>query len=114
MEVELKQKLSADPMKDIKAALKEKDKAKKRKHNHHHSGEKDRHKSKSAKSNTEPAVTKKSKTIEELRAERLKRENEARVKTNQLLYGVKPVEKVEVDDRKRRYNNQFNPDASRY
>ena len=49
---------------------------------------------------------------------RLKREAEARVLTNRLLYGIKDDEekepKVEVDDRKRRYNNQFNPEMSRY
>ena len=48
---------------------------------------------------------------------RLKRENEERIKAQRLLSGGKddkPKETVEFDDRKRKYNNQFNPDYSKY
>lgn len=47
---------------------------------------------------------------------RLKREAAERTKANILLYGNKETvkEKVEFDDRKRKYNNQFNPESSRY
>ena len=101
----------------MKAYLKERDKKKKKKKSHHSEKKELKHKLKKETSNVDEPVVKKSKTIEELRAERLKRENEARVKTNRLLYGIKeeePKEKVEFDDRKRRYNNQFNPEVSRY
>ena len=64
----------------------------------------------------------KPKTIEQLRAERLKRESEERLKAQRLLSGAngkgdensKNKEKIELDDRKRKYNNQFNPDYSKY
>jgi hypothetical protein len=48
---------------------------------------------------------------------RLKREAEERAKANRLLNGDKQEKtqpKVELDDRKRRYNSQFNPDLARY
>lgn len=48
---------------------------------------------------------------------RLKRENEERIKAQRLLSGGKDdklKETVEFDDRKRKYNNQFNPDYSKY
>lgn len=62
---------------------------------------------------------KRPKSIEELRAERLKREAEERLKAQRLISGNKdlgkPVEsKIEVDDRKRKYNNQFNPELSKF
>jgi hypothetical protein len=104
----------------MESALKDRDKAKKRKR---HGKHKHYHQEKSCKPSTGQAgdevavVVKKSKTIEEMRAERLKREAEERTRANKLLYGLKEVEvkeKVELDDRKRRYNNQFNPEASRY
>jgi len=104
----------------MESALKDRDKAKKRKR---HGKHKHYHQEKSCKPSTDQAgdevavVVKKSKTIEEMRAERLKREAEERTRANKLLYGLKEVEvkeKVELDDRKRRYNNQFNPEASRY
>jgi len=104
----------------MESALKDRDKAKKRKR---HGKHKHYHQEKSCKPSTGQTgdemavVVKKSKTIEEMRAERLKREAEERTRANKLLYGLKEVEvkeKVELDDRKRRYNNQFNPEASRY
>jgi len=59
-----------------------------------------------------------SKSIEELRAERIRREQQERQRTEQLLVKMhggtaaathEPV----VDDRQRRYNSQFNPDIAR-
>jgi hypothetical protein len=48
--------------------------------------------------------------------ERLKRELDERLKAERLLYAGKEPAKVttEFDDRKRKYNNQFNPDISKY
>ncbi len=48
---------------------------------------------------------------------RLKRECEERIKAQRLLMGNSKEQeqpKIEVDDRKRKYNNQFNPDFSKY
>ena len=46
---------------------------------------------------------------------RVKRETEERLKADRLLYGSKePVKTTETDDRKRKYNNQFNPEISKY
>ncbi|CAF1595770.1 unnamed protein product [Adineta ricciae] len=61
--------------------------------------------------------------IEQLRADRLKREAQERAKTATYLSRVftgsdstpatpEPV-RVEIDDRKRRYNSQFNPDIAK-
>ncbi len=102
----------------MESALKDRDKAKKRKrhgkHKHYHHEKSNKHTKEEA---DDKPVVKKSKTIEELRAERMKREAEERTRANKLLYGLKEVEvkeKVELDDRKRRYNNQFNPEISKY
>jgi len=74
-------------------------------HGHH------RHKNKSEKHE-------RTKSIDELRAERLRREQQERQRTEQLLATVhgtaaaittQPVD----DDRQRRYNSQFNPDIAR-
>ncbi|CAF1270805.1 unnamed protein product [Adineta steineri] len=62
--------------------------------------------------------------IEQLRAERLKRESQERTKTAAYLSRVftgnestpdtpEPVVPVETNDRKRRYNSQFNPDFAK-
>jgi len=110
-EVDLKSKRAADPLTSINTVMKEHEKKKKSKNK-----EKDYKKEKKSNSfiSDEPPV-KKSKTIEELRAERLKRETEERLKADRLLYGSKePVKVVETNDRKRKYNNQFNPDYSKY
>lgn len=128
-EVDLKRKLKDDPMNDVTSYLKEKNNMKKKKSRKlSHEYEKDckyaehrksKHKKADRKEAEREPEVKKKKTIEELRAERLKREADARVKTNRLLYGIKDEEetkepKIEVDDRKRRYNNQFNPEMSRF
>ncbi len=59
-----------------------------------------------------------SKSMQQLRAERLRREKEERLKTQNLLAKMRgekvPEEKeVETDERKMRYNSQFNPDLVR-
>ena len=56
------------------------------------------------------------KTIEQLRAERLKREQEERRKTHELLarvHGGKHLEKEVTDEREMGYNNQFNATLAR-
>ena len=64
-------------------------------------------------------ISKPTKTIAQLRAERLRREQEERKRINKLL-AKQRGEKVEEeetektpDDRDRRYNSQFNPDLVR-
>lgn len=77
--------------------------------------EKKKKKKKHKKSSPSP-TPKKKKTIEELRAERMKREATEKQKTKQLfsdLRGEKPKGEVVLDDRERRYNSQFNPDFVR-
>ena len=66
-----------------------------------------------------------SKTMQQLRAERLRREQEERMKSQKLLQKLKggkegeerggesEGEKVELDERKRGYNSQFNPELAR-
>lgn len=98
----MKHKRSLDPLKNIEELTGESDRKKQKKK---HKKEKDKDKNKSKKS------------IEELRAERLKREADERIKANRLIagdLGKTNEPKVEVDDRKRKYNNQFNPDFSKY
>jgi len=62
--------------------------------------------------------------IEQLRAERLKRETAERQKTASYLSRVftgndttpdtpEPATPIETDDRKRRYNSQYNPDIAK-
>ncbi|CAF1347173.1 unnamed protein product [Rotaria sordida] len=61
--------------------------------------------------------------IEQLRAERLKRESQERTKTaaylSRTFTGTDPISTIteqtpiETDDRKRRYNSQFNPDFAK-
>ena len=53
------------------------------------------------------------------RIDRLKRESEEKLKAARLLSGNSELGKkkepaVELDDRKRKYNNQFNPDFTRF
>ncbi|KAM3920800.1 leukocyte receptor cluster member 1 [Leptodactylus fuscus] len=54
-------------------------------------------------------------SIEQLRQERLKREAVERARAEALLSGKKEqsTEEQEIDDRKRRYNSQFNPQLAR-
>jgi len=67
---------------------------------------------------TESAKPAKSKSIEELRAERIRREQQERHRTEQLLAkmhsGAAAVASEPIaDERQRRYNSQFNPDIAR-
>lgn len=115
-EVDLKRKHRLDPMTQVTEMLKEKDKSKKHKKDHH-DFEKQKHAKKKGDEKEKPKQSQ-TKTIEQLRAERLKRESEERIKAQRLMLGIKETPsnepKVEADDRKRRYNNQFNPDFSKY
>ncbi|KAK2162228.1 hypothetical protein LSH36_101g00079 [Paralvinella palmiformis] len=55
-------------------------------------------------------------SIQELRAERIRRENEERKKREELLAKLRgdvPKQKEIPDDRERRYNSQFNPELVR-
>ncbi|KAI0982158.1 hypothetical protein GJ496_005249 [Pomphorhynchus laevis] len=65
-------------------------------------------------------VPERNNTIDNLKAERLQRENRERERANVLLskhYGIKvgksKNENVEMDERKRSYNSQFNPDIAK-
>ncbi|GFR26702.1 leukocyte receptor cluster member 1 [Trichonephila clavata] len=69
------------------------------------------------KSKTQKELPKKMSKIEELRAKRLKREKEEKKRSQQFLEnfrkGPSQPEQVELDDRVRRYNSQFNPHLAR-
>ena len=105
-----------DPLTTMNLLMKKKD--------HKKSKKLSKEKEKTIKSTPVEILVKQSqpKTIEQLRAERLKRESDERLKAQRLLAGVngksddnsKSKEKIEFDDRKRKYNNQFNPDYSKY
>ncbi|XP_061198348.1 leukocyte receptor cluster member 1 homolog [Saccostrea echinata] len=84
-------------------------KHKKKKHKH----DKDKSESKH-KSNTSTPKKKSSVSMEQLRAERLKREMEERQRTAQLLakHRGEKVE-TEVPERQQKYNSQYNPDFVR-
>ncbi len=132
-EFDRKRKADLDPMKDMvkyldvkKKHKKHRDKDRDRKdrygyssHDKHHKKQKPGHDSVSLPpASTSSGVTSGKKTIEQLRAERLKREKEERKKTEELLArarGEKPPEKekVVVDERERTYNSQFNPEFVR-
>ena len=110
-----------DPLVTMNALMKTK-KDKKHKHSNKKditSKQKEKHIKLAANSSLE-AIVKISnpKTIEQMRAERLKRESDERIKAQRLLTGNKDdgklKEKIEVDDRKRKYNNQFNPDYAKF
>ena len=106
IEIDLKRKRSLDPLKKINELTGESE----------HKKNKKKHKKDKSKEKEEK---KRPKSIEELRAERLKREAEERLKAQRLISGNKdlgkPVEsRIEVDDRKRKYNNQFNPELSKF
>ena len=65
-----------------------------------------------------PRIASSSKTLEQLRAERVQREHGERKRTEELMArrfgGATDVkEDVEMDERKRKYNSGFNPDFTR-
>ena len=133
-ELDLKRKQRDDPLELMRELTGEKESSKRHKKSKKKEKAKDKHKS----DDDDLPPVKKSKTIEELRAERflslfavksspffflnfyftkrLKRECEERIKAHRLLSvnKEKDTPQVEVDDRKRKYNNQFNPDFSRF
>ena len=69
--------------------------------------------------NDQPKQSSSTKTIQQLRAERLKRETEERMKTERLLAKMRgekvPGDAPEpvMDERQRSYNSQFNPEFVR-
>ncbi|RNA04990.1 leukocyte receptor cluster member 1 [Brachionus plicatilis] len=105
VEIDLKHKRYLDPLKSIEELTGETERKKlKKKHKKEKQKEKDKDKNRT-------------KSIDELRAERIKREAEEKIKAQRLISGeiTKPNEpKIEADDRKRKYNNQFNPDFSKF
>ncbi|XP_077115722.1 leukocyte receptor cluster member 1 [Ranitomeya variabilis] len=92
-----------DPMNEMEKYLRKK------------TGEKKRHKEhkKAKEKGNEKGASKPS--IEQLRQERLKREAAERVRAAALMAGKKEqsAPEQEMDDRKRRYNSQFNPQLAR-
>ncbi|GFV61879.1 uncharacterized protein TNCV_4106831 [Trichonephila clavipes] len=109
-----KYKSKIDPLNDMKKylALKQKKHGDKELFIHKKGEDKCTHKSK-----TQKELPKKLSKIEELRAKRLKREREEKKRSQQFLEhfrkGPPQPEQVEVDDRVRRYNSQFNPHLAR-
>jgi hypothetical protein len=105
-EIDLKKKKSLDPMTQFNKIIKNS------KLNNEHHQKKDKKKVSNE--------IKLPKTMEQLRAERLKRESDERIKTQRLLScNESPQlknnqELIEKDDRKRKYNSQFNPQYSKY
>jgi hypothetical protein len=113
LEVDLKRKSRLDPMSHVDELLREHKKQKKGGAD----DEASKKKPKASSAATSSSGSSKTKTIEQLRAERLKRESEERLKAHRLLTGQtaeRTAPKIESDDRKRRYNNQFNPEISKF
>jgi len=113
-EIDLKHKSKDDPLAKMRSQMNsdDKDKDEKNKKNKKLKSEKESPQKPTA-SNTSSNNGKK--TIEQLRAERLKRETEERIKAEKLLNPTKFKQpEVEFDDRKRKFNNQFNPTLSKY
>ncbi|XP_063396875.1 leukocyte receptor cluster member 1 homolog [Mytilus trossulus] len=115
-----KRKKHMDPIYDLKNYV-EKTKdvhSPERKKNKHKHKEKKKHKHKS-KDKDRPQTSSSSKTIEQLRAERLRREADEKKKTSELmakLSGESVPDKsqhVELNERRRGYNSQYNPDFVR-
>ncbi|KYO19515.1 leukocyte receptor cluster member 1 [Alligator mississippiensis] len=84
-----------------------------------HKKEKERHKEKDRRKEERKGVgTSGPTSLEELRQERLQREKAERAKAEALLAGMRGGsvscrEEVEMDDRRRCYNSQFNPQLAR-
>lgn len=115
-EFDQKRKYDLDPMRqmtkymEIKEKHKDKGKKKGKKHKHDRKDRDDQRKEK---------IPSGKKTIEQLRADRLKREKEERKRAEEVIAKAKgeyvPVKEKEVivDERQRSYNSQFNPDFVR-
>ncbi|CAI9543760.1 unnamed protein product [Staurois parvus] len=84
---------------------------------HKKTGEKKKHSEKKHKKHkkTKEEERRPKPSMEQLRQERLKREAAERARAETLLSGKKnpSAPEEEMDDRKRRYNSQFNPQAAR-
>ncbi|VDI62193.1 Hypothetical predicted protein [Mytilus galloprovincialis] len=115
-----KRKKHMDPIYDLKNYVektKDAHSPERRKHKHKHK-EKKKHKHKS-KDKDRPQTTSSSKTIEQLRAERLRRESDEKKKTSDLMAKMRgesvpdKSEHVELNERRRGYNSQYNPDFVR-
>ncbi|XP_060084463.1 leukocyte receptor cluster member 1 homolog [Ylistrum balloti] len=116
-----KLKDSLDPIHKLEGYLKkkshkDKDHSDRHKHKHHkHKHKKDKERS----SQSSKSKVQGSKSIDQLRAERLKREAAERKKTAALMAKVRgekaeeEAEVKEVSDRDRRYNSQYNPEFVR-
>ncbi|KAK6192032.1 hypothetical protein SNE40_003583 [Patella caerulea] len=117
-----RKKADLDPLNQMKEYV---DKKKKKKKHKDHKEKKNKHskqknrESKHDKNLPRPST---SKTIEQLRAERLKRENKEKYRTNELFSKLtgdnsKKSDSEDEDDisreRSRKYNSQYNPELSR-
>lgn len=97
--------ISNDPLDYITRTLKKNEKKKQSKREHKSSSDKKKKKHGHDKSNEKSAIS-----IEELRAKRLEREksDQARLRSLYLNDQGREEEEVELDDKKRSYNSQFN------
>ncbi|XP_077982820.1 leukocyte receptor cluster member 1 homolog [Glandiceps talaboti] len=122
--IDSKKKDKMDPMREMEKYLK----TKKHKHKHKHRLKfettnnkeisKHKHKHKHKHKDSKKDEERQKPTIEQLRAERIRREAAERFKVNRLLSGQstesQPSTETLVEDRSsRRYNSQFNPDLVR-
>ncbi|XP_019634612.1 PREDICTED: leukocyte receptor cluster member 1 homolog [Branchiostoma belcheri] len=112
--LDMKRKNFLDPVHDMNRYLsKKRSKHQKEHKKKHKEKDRDRHKGSESRSRQGPSVS-----VQQLRAERLKREAEERAKTERLLAlrrgeAPKPTEAEVMETSKFRYNSQFNPDLVR-
>ncbi|XP_031565325.1 leukocyte receptor cluster member 1 homolog [Actinia tenebrosa] len=106
---DMKRKDALDPLNKMKKYLEahEKHKHKKHKKEHKHS--------KSRKEKRREETSPRKKSVQELRAERLKREQSERIRESELRSSSKGEKKAPepLEDNPYRYNSQFNPDLVR-
>ncbi|XP_078601276.1 leukocyte receptor cluster member 1 homolog [Branchiostoma floridae x Branchiostoma japonicum] len=114
--LDMKRKNFLDPVHDMNRYLSKK----RSKHQEEHKRHKKKHKEKDRdrQKRSETRSRQGSVSIEQLRAERLKREAEERAKTERLMAlrrgeAPKPTEEEVMETSKFRYNSQFNPDLVR-
>ncbi|XP_041348013.1 leukocyte receptor cluster member 1 homolog [Gigantopelta aegis] len=113
-DMEYKRKSLMDPLNDMKQYMEKKKK-------HKHKEKKHKHKSKSQDvEKSDPSLPRPTtgKTMEQLRAERRRREQEERQRTEALLAKLRgdvpeEVKEQPVPERQRKYNSQYNPDFVR-
>lgn len=114
-EIDMKRKRSLDPMLSMAKYIDQTEKVRRKKEEP--SGNATTHKklkTRDGSSNSKGFGPQKSKTVEELRAERLRREQLERIRQNEILArarGERPPPKDEetIDERLLPYNSQFNP-----